>query len=293
MILINCDQGSDQWHQARAGCITASMFGVARSRVNGLTAQQQVYVSAILAGKPEAEARIEAEYKAAPKAEAVRRTLAGEPVGEPSEAAMNYAFNLAVERISGSALDNGFETWQMKRGQELEPMARQRHEEEAGVIVVRAGFVTTEDGVFGASADGLIDDDEGSEYKCLVSPEGLREILLNDDISEFTDQMMGCLWITGRKRWHFGLYCPALSSVGADFTWRVVERDDDYIEAMEADLIEFKALVDQYHAKLLAFKTKPITFLPDEPTTTAHQEAVNQEVLALELVDVRLRPGDV
>lgn len=285
-ITINCEQGSEEWHKARAGVITASMFKVARQRVGLLTDQQQAYVDAIKRGESEDDAAKAGGYKSKPKrTETVQRAINGLPIGDFSDAAKNYAFRLAVERISGVPLDEGFSTWQMKRGQELEPMARQRHEEEAGVIVVRAGFVTTEDGVFGSSADGLIDDDEGSEYKCLVSPEGLREILLNDDISEFTDQMMGCLWITGRKRWHFGLYCPALSSVGADFTWRVVERDDDYIEAMEADLIEFKTLVDQYHAKLLAFKEKPITFFPNEPAVAAPQEAVNQEVLALELVD--------
>lgn len=34
MRLIHCDQGSDAWHNARAGVITASMFATARSRVN-------------------------------------------------------------------------------------------------------------------------------------------------------------------------------------------------------------------------------------------------------------------
>jgi hypothetical protein len=250
MLIIHCDQGSDQWHQARAGCITASMFGVARSRVNGLTAQQQVYVSAILAGKPEADARIEADYKAAPKAEAVRRALAGEPVGEPSEAAMNYAFNLAVERISGKALDNGFETWQMKRGHELEPMARMEHEMATGLIVQRAGFVTTDDGFFGASADGLIGKEGGSEYKCFLSPEKLRAFHIDNDASGIMDQVMGCMWITDRKFWHVGMYCPALESVGRQLWWREFKRDDDYIEKLEADLWQFKLLVDDYETKL-------------------------------------------
>jgi hypothetical protein len=36
MRLVHCDQGSPEWHQARAGCITASMFKTARERINGL-----------------------------------------------------------------------------------------------------------------------------------------------------------------------------------------------------------------------------------------------------------------
>ena len=206
MQIITCEQGSEAWHQARAGVITASMFKTARARLKS-----------------------------------------GPSKGEFSEAAKNYAFRLAIERISGVPLDEGFSTWQMKRGNELEPDARARHEEEAGVIVERAGFVLTDDGLFGASADGLIGNDMGSEYKCLVSPEGLKEILIHDDISEFIDQVQGCMWITGRVQWHFGLYCPALAPIGKDFTLKIIDRDDDYIEQMESELLEFKKQVDHYH----------------------------------------------
>ena len=209
MIVINCDQGSPEWHGARAGVVTASMFKVARQRLK-----------------------------------------TGKNAGDFTEAAKNYAFRLAIERISGTPLDDGFETWQMRRGHELEPAAREAHESHAGVIVERAGFVTTDDSLFGASADGFIGDDGGSEYKCLVSPEGLREVLLAEDISEFTDQIQGCLWITGREWWHFGLYCPALESIGKHFFWREVRRDDDYIGAMELELVEFNRLVMKYQHQL-------------------------------------------
>lgn len=250
MKLIHCDQGSDAWHQARAGCITASMFKVARQKVNGLDEKQAAYVQAVLSGLSEAEARDVAGYKAPPKSDTVRRALLGEPVGEPSEATHDYAFRLAVERIGGAPLDGGYETWQMRRGHELEPAARQEHETQAGVLVMRAGFVTTDDGVFGASADGLIDDDGGSEYKCLVSPEGMRTVLLGADISEFIDQVQGCMWVTGRKYWHFAMYCPALEAAGKQLYWKRVERDDDYIEKLELDLLAFKRLVDDYEQKL-------------------------------------------
>lgn len=250
MKVIECAQGSEEWHAARAGCITASMFKVARSTIGGLDEKQSAYVKAILSGATPEVAREAAGYKAPPKSEAVRRAIAGENVTQPSEAALNYAFCLAVERIAGAALDGGFETWQMRRGHELEPEARMHHEFAAGVFVQRAGFVTTNDGVFGASADGLIGDDGGSEYKCLVSPEGLRNVLLDHDISEFEDQIQGCMWITRRSYWHFALYCPALEPIGKALYWRRIERNDDYIEALEADLIRFKGLVDGFEATL-------------------------------------------
>lgn len=211
MLIIECDQGSQEWHTARAGAITASMFKVARERLKS-----------------------------------------GPNKGGFTEKAKNYAFCLAVERISGQPLDEGFETWQMRRGHELEPAARAEHEMQVGVLVQRAGFVMTDDRWFGASADGLIGSDGGSEYKCLVSPEGLRDVLLADDISEFIDQVQGCMWITGRKFWHFCLYCPALEPIGKQLYWRRVDRDDEYIEALEADLIKFRELVMQNEARLRA-----------------------------------------
>lgn len=250
MILIECDQGSPQWHRARAGVITASMFEVARSKVGCLTDQQKKYVDALLAGRSESDARELAGYKASPKADAITRALAGEIVGQPSEAAMNYAFSLAVERIAGEPLDGGFETWQMKRGHELEPQARMEHEIQTGLLIQRAGFVTTDDGCFGASADGLIGEDGGSEYKCFLAPEKLRAFHIDNDASGIMDQVQGCMWITGRKFWHVGMYCPALEPVGRQLWWQEFKRDDDYIEALEDDLWQFKLLVDQYEAKL-------------------------------------------
>lgn len=211
MRVFHCTQGSEEWHNARAGVITASMFKVARERLKS-----------------------------------------GPNKGDFTERAKNYAFRLAVERISGVPLDEGFETWQMKRGHELEPEARAEHEEQAGVVVQRCGFVATDDGVFGASADGFIGEEEGSEYKCLVSPEGLRDVLLANDISEFTDQVQGCMWLTGRKRWHFALYCPALRPIGKQLYWKVISRDEEYIAALEAELLQFKALVDANEARLRA-----------------------------------------
>lgn len=202
MIIVDCEQGSEGWHSARAGVITASMFGVARSRLKS-----------------------------------------GKNVGDFSSAAKDYAFRLAIERISGVPLNEGFETWSMTRGHDLEPAARLEHEMQTGLIVERAGFILTDDRQFGASADGLIGADGGSEYKCFVSPERLRSILIDQDWSELTDQVQGCLWISGRKWWDQCLYCPALESIGKQLTRLRVQRDDNYIETMELELVQFARLV--------------------------------------------------
>lgn len=258
MIIVKAPQGTPEWHQARAGVITASMFSTAREWVDGLTDQQRIYVKAIREGHSADAAAAMAEYKAKPKpSEKLERAIAGLPVGDFSDAAKRYAYRLAIERIGGAPLDEGFETWSMQRGHELEPEARGEHERVSGLMVMPAGFILTDDNVFGASADGLIDDESGAEYKCLIDPGRLRKVMLDDDISEFTDQIQGCMWITGRKEWHFCLYCPILRPVGLHLYWRRVQRDEQHIEAMEADLLRFKALTDSYEARMRKVKPYP------------------------------------
>jgi len=182
--------------------------------------------------------------------EARKRLKSGPKKGGFTEAAEDYAFRVAVERISGAPLDEGFSTWAMKRGNELEPEARAWVEVKLGIFVDTAGFVTTDDEKFGASADGFIDKDGGLEIKCLVDPGRIRNVILSDDISEFMDQIQGGMWITGRKWWQFALFCPALEKVGLQLYTKRVERDDNYINEMELDLLEFERVVSKYEQTL-------------------------------------------
>lgn len=179
----------------------------------------------------------------------------GKDKGGYKSAALNYAFRLACERISNEPLDEGFQTYQMRRGNELEPEARAAHEFRTGLEVMKTGMVKTTDDRFGASADGLIGEDGGAEYKCLVAPDRIRSILIDGDIEEFKDQVQMCLWLTGRKYWHFCLYAPILEPVGKELTIYEVPRDDDYIEQMERDLIAFDKVVCEYVDKIKQAET--------------------------------------
>lgn len=251
MLVVNCEQGSPEWFNARCGAITASNFSECRKVVDGLDERQQKYVDAINSGESVSAAKEIAGYKAEPKAASIKKALNGEKVGDFTQKAKEYAFRLAVERISDELLsEDKFDTWEMRRGRELEPDARLLHEERKGVLVEQTGFVLTDDKKFGVSVDGLIDEDGLSEYKCFVSPSSLMPIILENDISDCIDQVQGGLWITGRKYAHFCLYCPALESIGKHLTVVEVERDDNYIEKLEDDLWKFNKLVDTYENQL-------------------------------------------
>ena len=210
MISIDCIQGTPEWHLARSGLITASNFKLCTTFLKS-----------------------------------------GKNKGEVSKAAKEYAFRIAVERISGQPLDDSFyETYAMRRGRELEEEARLKHEEKKGILVDQSGIILTDDRKFGASVDGFIDLDGSSEYKCFIGPSSLMPILLDGNLEDIEAQMQGQMWVTDRKWCDFVLYCPALEPINKDLTIITVQRDDDYIEEMEAGLIEFDKLVNEYKAKL-------------------------------------------
>ena len=89
--------------------------------------------------------------------------------GGPSKACIAYAQDTARERMGGSAPAK-FQNAAMRTGTEQEPLARLAYERRTGNLVEEVGFFTTEDGMFGLSPDGLIDDDGVLEIKTMVIP---------------------------------------------------------------------------------------------------------------------------
>jgi hypothetical protein len=207
------EQGSDAWLQCRVGKITASRFRDARDR-----------------NKP----------------------AKGEAIGKPSAKCIAYAAQVAVERIAGRPLEKSFQSWQMKEGQEQEPHARNAYDVETGHVVQEVGAIATDDDRYLYSPDGLIADDGLLEIKTLLSAETIVRVVGGGDLSDYIDQCMGGLWLTGRKWIDLVLWAPALEPIGRALTIHRIARDEDAIEALEADLIAFAHMVDEAEAKLRA-----------------------------------------
>ena len=248
MIILNHPQGSQDWLHARCGVITASRFSDAISMTGGLTKQQQAYVSAIKAGKTEAEAMLQAGYKAKPRADGIDMALAGQQVGEPSAKAIAYAWLIAMETIAREPLDDTFVTYAMRRGQELEPRARAVYEQRTRAWVEEVSLILTDDERFGYSADGFRDEDGLIEIKCPMACDKLGEVWQHPESAhlEYIDQINGGLWITGRKYCDLIVYCPWLSPVGKDLFVKRIYRDESAIQELEDGLVRFMRLVDSY-----------------------------------------------
>lgn len=165
--------------------------------------------------------------------------------GQPSKACLDYARDLARERLGGKAPAK-FQNAAMRTGTEQEPFARAKYEARTGHLVDEVGFYVSDDGRFGLSPDGLIDDEGVLEIKTMVSSDTLFTAVADHDISEYTDQCLGYLWLLGRQWVDLVLWCPDLGHMVINR----ITRDEDAIEALEADLIAFSKLVDEYETKL-------------------------------------------
>lgn len=244
MTFIQCNQGTTEWLQARAGLITASRFAEAVSRVGGLTEQQALYVNAIQSGRSADEACQIAGYKAAPRAAVVAKALLGEDISEPSDIAKRYAADLALERISGYPHGEPPKAWVLQRGHEMEGHARRLYEGRYQSFVSEAGICIK--GSLGYSSDGLVEDDGLIEIKAPIDSIKIAHVWETGDISEYEHQIQGGLMLTGRKWLDFVMYVPELEPVGKDLYVKRIERDEAFITNMAARLEQFEQLVAHY-----------------------------------------------
>lgn len=215
-IMINEPQGSQEWLAARSGVITASRFSDARAKLSRAT----------------------------------KNGKAGDPAGK----AIEYAWQVALERIAGEPVSEAFSTWQMRRGTELEPEARMTYEAATGLLASEEGLILTDDRAFGYSSDGLVGDDGLIEIKCPANCQKIGDTWSDPEnaVAEYIDQIQGGMWITGRKWCDFVMYCPWLEPVGKELFRRRVERDEAYIAELECDLLAFRRLVASYEKLLRA-----------------------------------------
>jgi hypothetical protein len=165
--------------------------------------------------------------------------------GGPSKACIAYALDTARERAGGSAPAK-FQNAAMRTGQEQEAVARMRYERQTGNLVDEVGFFTTDDGLFGLSPDGLIDDDGVLEIKTMVSSDTLFTAVAEGDVSAYMDQCLGYLWLLGRQWVDLVLWAPDLDLMVIHH----ITRNEEAIEALESDLMDFARMVKKYETTL-------------------------------------------
>jgi hypothetical protein len=169
--------------------------------------------------------------------------------GNPSSKAILYAQDVARERCGGTA-EKVFQNAAMRIGSEQEQFANAAYEARTGKLVEPVGFFKTDDGMFGLSPDGLIDDDGVLEIKTMVGSSTLFTAVADGDISAYQDQCDGYLWLLGRQWVDLVLWAPDMADLGLDMVIHRITRNEERIEKLEADLMAFSLTVRTYESAL-------------------------------------------
>ena len=177
-------QRSEEWHKLRAGRFTSSK------------------ASALLStGKrPMSEEEIEEQKKLNPKS----RITTTECIGE---AFFSYCFEVAENSIFGVAEEDSFESFDMHRGNVLEPLIFRAFKEKKELDfldVTECGFFTKGEHE-GSSPDGLVSDNAVAEIKAPRRSKFFR--IVRDGIDaldkEWIAQAQHQMRVTGRSKCYF------------------------------------------------------------------------------------------
>jgi putative phage-type endonuclease len=202
----------------------------------------------MIQGSPEWFAARAGKVTASRVADVLSKVKSGE-----SASRRNYRSDLAVERLTNAKIE-GFSSSSMQWGVEQEPLARAAYEVRTGSFVDQVAFVdhpTIPN--FGCSPDGLVGEDGLIEIKCPNTSTHIDTLEADKPPSQYIPQMQAQMACTGRQWCDFVSFDPRLPDGLQLFIVRV-SRDDKYILAMEAEIQEFLAEVDEKVALLTKLK---------------------------------------
>lgn len=157
---------------------------------------------------------------------------------------VSYLRRIVAERLTGKPVET-YSNAHMERGILQEADARAEYEAETGNLVQQVGFIKHPELAAGCSPDGLIDADGGGEIKSVIPTVQVETILAGGYPSEHKAQVQGNLWITGRKWWDFVSYCPDMLKPSLRIYIFRVQRDEEYIANLEAEVRRFLADADR------------------------------------------------
>lgn len=170
--------------------------------------------------------------------------------GSPAASRAELLTTLALERLTGQP-EETYQNDAMRRGSELEPLARGAYEAQTGLLVETVAFIEHPAHSFcGVSPDGLLDADGMLELKCPASQaKHLAALRSGAHATEYRWQVQGQLWVAGRRWCDVVSYDPRFPD-GLQLAITRVTRDDVAIKALEQACIAAHAEVDAIVSEL-------------------------------------------
>lgn len=164
----------------------------------------------------------------------------------------NYLADLVVERLTGNKTES-FTNASMQWGVDQEPLARAEYEVKTGNFVDQIAFVDHPTIVnFGCSPDGLVGDDGLIEIKCPNTATHIDYVMQDKVPTKYIPQIQCQLAVTGRKWCDFVSFDPRLPD-GLQILIVRLDRDDEYIEKLEARVVKF---LDEVNSAVNGLKEK-------------------------------------
>jgi len=161
----------------------------------------------------------------------------------------DYRYELVVQRLTGEPGES-FTNAAMEWGTATEPQARIVYEAEMGLFVEQVPFVlhpTIE--WFGCSPDGLVGENGLLEIKCPSSKNHIKYLNAGKPPAKYVPQMQCQMAVTGRQWCDFVSFDPRLPKDLQMFVVRL-DRDEDYIKSMEAEVVKFLSEVETMFTQL-------------------------------------------
>lgn len=172
-----------------------------------------------------------------------------------------YLRRVVAEMLTGKPCET-YHNAHMDRGQEQEDFARMKYEALTGDPVqaferdgVTRLFIRHPTMPVGCSPDGLIDANGGGEFKSVIPTVQIETILSGSYPPKHKAQIQGSLWLTKRQWWDFGSFCPDMPTEPLRLYIFRVQRDEEYITKLEAEVTGFVREAEQLRDLLLGRDT--------------------------------------
>ncbi len=165
-----------------------------------------------------------------------------------------YVYKKVAEKLQGRPLiDLSASSFMLEQGMIIEEEARPWYSLEYDKKIKQVGFITTDDGRFGCSpdglleengcgiSDGLIDDEQcGLEIKSPAAHTHVKYLVNGALPKEYACQVMGSMFVTGFKKWIFVSYRRGFPVLVLE-----IYRDEKAMSMIRAAINQFHADFDR------------------------------------------------
>lgn len=163
----------------------------------------------------------------------------------------NYMMELICQRLTGKC-EPGFTSGSMMRGTELEPLAREMYVlNQFDAEVTEVGFIPHPAiEWFGASPDGLVNDDGLIEIKCPNTATHIETMRTGKPKREYILQMHAQMMCTGRNWCDFVSFDNRLPEDLSYFETRI-HMDAALVQEIESEISDFLSDLDKEIASIM------------------------------------------